>query len=127
MFDYNDSCLKQLEAEGGETPPGLVELQLVDDQHALTIEVLDTLGYAVRGTGDRRDIVDVHTGEVVSSDVLPFEAVEAACLATYERLRASVLVEALENIADNPLFHAGEETRELARRALREFEEVCGG
>lgn len=127
MLDYADNLLKQLEEEGGETPPGLAELQLDDDQHALTIEVLDTLGYAVRGTGDGRDIVDVHTGEVVSSDVLPFEAVEVARFATYERQRASVLIEALENIADNPLFHAGDDTQELARRALREFEEVCGG
>ena len=123
--DPVDRKLKRLEAGRHRIPSGLVEVEVIDDPGGLPcFEAFDTLGYAF--SGRREDLVDRYTGEVVAVGPL-IDSLEMFRLAVHERERASVLVEALENIADNPLFHAGEETRELARRAIREFEEVCGG
>jgi|GEM_PF-2258320 len=116
MFDVKDTCLKQLETEGGDPPPGLVELEVTDNIGDLVLtDALITMGYRAVGHDLNRDVVDEHTGEVVVPEMRPWSAVEGLHLAVRERQRALVLVDALEQMGGNP----------LAKFALREYEDAC--
>ncbi len=121
LFETADSCLKQLERDGGDAPPGMVELSLTSELDQMTVlEGFDVLGYRVVGDARCRDIVDIHTGEVAADDIHVFDAVDAMKLAECERGRARCLVEALEVIA------AAYNNRGLARQALDQYEAEVG-